>query len=201
MSICRSSVSGAAGSARSRRHQTEVRRIRGREIELENGEHLEKNMLLWGTGYRMNLDYLGLPEYRGVDTLERLRPKLGSLIRAIDYPHLFFLGMSLIDSTSATPFFAAIEAKSTVAHIRGQCEIPKKNIPHHIVHWELFRLFAGFDHANYPRLWWRLKYFLLVWWYEVFRDKSVHISLMATSTPHGLSSFPIRSGSLIPWVH
>jgi hypothetical protein len=157
------------------RHHTKIRHIRGREISLENGERFETDALLWGTGYRMNLEYLGLPEYRGVNTLDELRPKLGSLIRSRDYPHLFFIGMSLIDSSGSTPFFAAIEAKSIVAHIQGRCEIPKKNMPHHIVHWDLFRYFASFDHANYPRLWWKIKYFLLVWWYEVFQNKCVKV--------------------------
>lgn len=123
----------------------------------------------------MGSGYLGLPEYSRIDTLDDLRPRLGSLIRAIDYPHLFFIGMSLIDSTSSTPFFAAIEAKSIVAHILGRCEIPKKNIPHHIAHWDLFRYFASFDHANYPKFWWKIKYFLLVWWYGAFRNKHVEI--------------------------
>lgn len=157
------------------RHQSEVRRIRGHEIILANEERLEADIILWGTGYRISLDYLGLPEYGQVHTLDELRPKLGSLIRSIDYPNLFFIGMTLIDSTSTTPFFAAIEAKSIVAHILGRCDIPKKNVPHHIVHWDLLGFFAGFDHANYPRLWWKIKYFLLVWWYAMFQNKSVKV--------------------------
>jgi hypothetical protein len=157
------------------RHHTRIRQIRGHEIVLENEEHFETDSLLWGTGYRMNLDYLNLPEYSGIDTLGDLRPKLGSLIRSRDYPNLFFIGMSLIDSTGSTPFFAAIEAKSIVAHILGQCEIPKKNIPNRIVHWDLSKYFASFDHANYPRLWWRIKYFVLMWWYEVFQNQRVQI--------------------------
>ena len=157
------------------RHQTTIRHIQGREIILKNGERFETDRVLWGTGYRMNLEYLGLPEYNDIKTLDELRPKLGSLVRSREYPHLFFIGMSLIDSTSSTPFFAAIEAKSITAHILGQCEIPDTNVPHHIVHWDLFKYFAGFDHANYPRFWWKLKYFLLVLWYEIFQEKSVKV--------------------------
>lgn len=102
-------------------------------------------------------------------------PRLGSLVRSVDYPNLFFIGMSLIDSTSSTPFFAAVEAKSIVAHVRGDCDIPKRIIPYHIAHWDLFRYFASFDRANYPRLWWRIKYFLLALWYAVLPNKSVRI--------------------------
>lgn len=157
------------------RHQSEVRHLRGREVELANGERLETDVILWGTGYRMSLDYLGLPEYREIEKLDELRPRLGSLVRSLDYPNLFFMGMTLIESTSATPFFAAIEAKSTVAHILGECEIPKKKISHHVAHWDLFRHFASFDHASYPRFWWKLKYFFLVWWYLVLQQRQVRI--------------------------
>jgi cation diffusion facilitator CzcD-associated flavoprotein CzcO len=157
------------------RHHTKIQKIKGRDIILENGERFKTDILLWGTGYKMNLRYLGLPEYQEIDTSEGLRPRLGSLIRALDYPNLFFVGMSLINSTQSTPFFTAIEAKSIVAHILGRCEIPLKNTPHNIVHWDLFRYFASFDHSNYPRLWWKIKYFMLAWWYEIFQNKSVKI--------------------------
>lgn len=83
--------------------------------------------------------------------------------------------MTLIESTSSTPFFAAIEAKSIVAHIAGQCEIPEKKIRHHIAHWDLFEYFASFDRANYPRFWWRIKYSLLALWHAVLRNRSVRI--------------------------
>jgi hypothetical protein len=38
--------------------------------------------------------------------------------------------MTLIDSTSSTRFFAAIEAKSIVSHIDGGCELLVHRIPH-----------------------------------------------------------------------
>lgn len=157
------------------RHRSEVRHMRGHEVTLENEERFETDVVLWGTGYRMNLAYLGLPEYSSIGTLDELRPRLGSLVRSTDYPRLFFLGMSLIDSTSSTPFFAAIEAKSIVAHIRGLCTIPKRNVPHPIVHWDLFEYFARFDHATYPVFWWRLKYALLAGWYGLFQNRSVSL--------------------------
>jgi hypothetical protein len=79
------------------------------------------------------------------------------------------------DPEPYAPFFAAVEAKSIVAHILGKCDIPKKPIAHHIVHWDLFRYFASFDRFNYPRLWWKVKYFWLAWWYVVFPNKRVKI--------------------------
>lgn len=156
-------------------HRGEIAEIQGHEIGLDNGDRFDTDVLLWGTGYRMNLEYLDLPEFEGIRRLGDLYPKLGSLIRSIDYPNLFFLSMSLTNSTASTPLFAAIEARSIVAHILGECEIPTENVPHQISHWNVHRLFAGFDHSNYPRPWWRLKYFLLAWWYELFRNRSFRV--------------------------
>jgi cation diffusion facilitator CzcD-associated flavoprotein CzcO len=157
------------------RHRSEVRQLRGHEVALANGERLETDAILWGTGFRMSLRYLGLPEYREIETLDELRPRLGSLIRSTDYPNMFFMGMSLLDSTSSTPFLAAIEARTTVAHILGRCTVPKKNLPHLVAYWDLFEHFAAFDRENYPRFWWKLKYFLLAFWYVVFQRKQVKI--------------------------
>jgi cation diffusion facilitator CzcD-associated flavoprotein CzcO len=157
------------------RHKTEIERINGRCVTLANGERITADLVLWGTGYRIDLSYLGLPEYRTINTVKDLYPKLGSLIRSIDYPNLFFLGMSLIESTSTTPFFAAVEAKSIVAHIRGKCTIPTTNTPHQINHWNLLRHFAAFDHHTYPKLWWKIKYFVLAWWYSLFSEKSLRV--------------------------
>lgn len=156
------------------RHQGEIRRIRGREITLTNGDSFETDRLLWGTGYRMDLSYLGLPEYRDVRTLADLFPKLGSLVRSLDYPNLFFVGMTLINSTSSTPFLAAVEAKTIVSHIRGGCEIPTVALPHHLTYWDLIRYFAGFDRTSYPR-WWRIKYSLLALWYALVQGRSIRV--------------------------
>jgi len=158
-----------------RRHKSEVRSIRGREVELASGERLETDVLLWGTGYRMNLSYLSLPELAGIRKVSELCPKLGSLVRSLDYPNLFFLGMSLIESTSATPFLAAIEARSIAAHVAGRCEIPLRPVHSHIAYWDLVRFFAAFDRSSYPPLFWRLGYTLMPWWNQTFQDRTVRI--------------------------
>lgn len=157
------------------RHATEVRRIEGSEVILANGERFETDTILWGTGYRMDLSYLDLEEYREIDRLAGLSPKLGSLVRSLHNPNLFFVGMSLIESTGTTPFFAAVESKSIASHIAGECQIPQENVPHHVPHWDLLRLFARFDRHNYPRIWWRARSLLSAWWYARHPSKSVKV--------------------------
>jgi cation diffusion facilitator CzcD-associated flavoprotein CzcO len=157
------------------RHRAEIRSVHGREITLTNGERFESDRLLWATGYRMNLRYLGLPEYSHVRRLRELFPKLGSLVRALDYPNLFFVGVTLINSTSSTPFLAAVEAKTIISHMMGDCEIPEKTLPHHVAYWDLVRYFATFDRANYRR-WWKVKYLWLALRYEVLQNRSIRVT-------------------------
>lgn len=155
-------------------YRSRVASLHANTLTLEDDQCFETDVLLWATGFRMNLEYLDLPEYRDIDRLEELAPRLGSLVRSADHEGLFFVGMSLAESTSATPFFAAVESRSIVAHMLGRCEVPTANVPHHIAHWRLFQHFANFDRSNYP-LWWRPWYLLLACWYALFPNKTVHI--------------------------
>ncbi|MBA1147659.1 NAD(P)-binding domain-containing protein [Ectothiorhodospiraceae bacterium WFHF3C12] len=157
------------------RHQGQVRSLEGNEVVLTNGDRFATDTLLWATGYRMSLEYLGLPEFAEVDTVQELRYRLGSLVRSRDYPNLFFLGMSLLDSTSATPFFAAVEAKSVVSHILGRCEVPDRVIPNVVAYWDVLRHFSKVNQPNEPRMWSNLKLFMLALWYQLLRNRSVRI--------------------------
>jgi len=155
-------------------HKGKLRSIHGREITLSSGERFETDRVLWATGYRMDLRYLDLPEYRDIQDVTQLSPRMGSLVRSLDHPNLFFLGMTLINSTSSTPFLAAVEAKTIVSHMQGECEIPDKALEHHLTYWDLIRYFASFDRANYSR-WWRLKYLWLSLWYAVAQNRSIRL--------------------------
>ena len=156
-------------------HQGEISSMNQHELTLSNGERFETDTILWGTGYRMNLRYLDLPEFREIETVEQLYPRLGSLVRSRDYPSPFMVGMWVIESNTSTPFAVAVQAKSIIAHILGKCEIPMTNIPYHVNYWNLPALFARFDHANYRPFWWRLKHVLLAIWYAVFSHKIVKV--------------------------
>lgn len=156
------------------RHSAEIRSMRGRVLTLTNGEQFATDRVLWGTGYRMDLRFLDLPEYRPVSRPEQLLPKLGSLVRSLDYPNLFFLGMTLINSTSSTPMLAAVEAKTIIAHIQGKCVIPDKILPHHLTYWDLIHYFASFDRASYPK-WWKVKYLGLSLWYAALQNRSMRV--------------------------
>lgn len=135
---------------RIRRHRSEVNEIEGKMIRLANHETFNTDIVAWATGYRMNLSYLRLSEYEHITRVDELFPRLGYLMKSLDYPNMFFVGMPLLGSTSATPFISAVESKTIVAHILGKCRIPDEPILHQINHWDLFRYFSRFDKYNYP---------------------------------------------------
>jgi hypothetical protein len=82
--------------------------------------------------------------------------------------------MTLINSTSSTPFLAAVEAKTIVSHMRGECEIPEQTLENHLTYWDLIRYFASFDRANYSRGW-KLKYAWLALWYATLQNRSIRV--------------------------
>ncbi|HYW97239.1 MAG TPA: hypothetical protein VE870_16725 [Bacteroidales bacterium] len=49
------------------------------------------------------------------------------------------------------------------------------NVPEYIVHWDLLKYFAKFDHANYHDPWWKIRYFMKMFWYEILHTKLVEI--------------------------
>lgn len=177
------------------RHRAGIRSLRGRELVLSNGERLQTDRVLWGTGYTMDLSYLDLPEYRRVRRLEELFPKLGSLVRSLDYPDLFFLGMTVNNTSNSTPYSAAIEARTIISHMRGECEIPERTLPHHLTYWDVIRYFATFDRASYPR-WWKLKYLGLALWFVILHDRSLRVGVRQVETDRGFDHTQgLRRGS------
>lgn len=160
---------------RIRRHRGVVEEIDGKRVLTTSDGWVETDVLAWSTGYRMDLSYLDLPEYRDMDRVDHLFPRLGHLMKSLDYPDMYFVGMPLLGSTSATPFFGAVESKTIVAHILGECRIPDEPIPHHLNHWDLLKYFSRFDRSNYPRYGARLKQFLRALFYVIFQGRSVRV--------------------------
>ncbi len=70
---------------------------------------------------------------------------------------------------------AGVQSKSIVGHILGCYEIPEEPVSHQITYSDLYRHFARFDRANYPRGWWRIREVARAWWYGLFRNRSIHV--------------------------
>jgi len=143
------------------RHQGEVRRIHGRTLSLSGGEQLQADVLLWGTGYRTELGYLGLPALSGASLNDLSSRRCRSAFLSIDAPNLFLLAPGVLETNTSTPFAYAHVAKSMMAHIGGQAvfEDPPRGVLAN--HFDVIRMLAARDRRNYPFLLWYLKYLRL----------------------------------------
>ena len=143
------------------RYRGEVRSLRDKTLHLSSGEQIETELLLWGTGYAVELGYLGLDALSKARRLNDITRRCYSVFRSIDAPNLFLLAPGVLDSNTSTPWAYAHAAKSIMSHIAGGAvfETP----PRHSMtnHFDLVKLLAPRDRENYPFGLWYVKYLWL----------------------------------------
>jgi cation diffusion facilitator CzcD-associated flavoprotein CzcO len=142
------------------RHRGAVQSLRGKTIRVSSGEEIQTDLLLWGTGYAMDLDYLGL-EAVSKASLNYVSGRCYSGFRSIDAPRLFLLAPGVLETNTSTPWAYAHVAKSIMSHIAGRPVF--ENAPRQTMtnHFDLVKLLASRDRANYPVGLWYLKYLCL----------------------------------------
>ena len=131
------------------RHRAEVSRIVGKTVQLSTGARIEADMVLWGTGYQMDLSYFASPTLAATTQIHELARRCGSVVRSLDEPDLFFLAM-LLESTTVGPWIYAVACKTIIAHIKGRAHLDLQPILRKINHFELPRFLAQRDHDSYP---------------------------------------------------
>jgi cation diffusion facilitator CzcD-associated flavoprotein CzcO len=142
------------------RHRGEVRSLHRKAIRLTNGEEMETDLLLWGTGYDVDLDYLGLDPLADAG-LTDISKRCSSVFRSVDAPNLFLLAPGVLETSTSTPWAYAHAAKSMMSQIAGRSVFqssPRQSLTNHF---DLVKLLARADHANYPFGLWYLKYLWL----------------------------------------
>ncbi|MDK8463485.1 NAD(P)-binding domain-containing protein [Marinobacter sp. SS13-12] len=143
------------------RHQGEVSSLRGKTIELSNGEALETDLLLWGTGYGVDFGYLGLEALNKARNLNEIGSRCYSRFLSADAPNLFLLAPGVLDTNTSTPWAYAHVAKSIMSHIGGRPVFVKAPCEAFTNHFDLVKLLAPQDRGNYPFAIWYLKYLWL----------------------------------------
>jgi len=143
------------------RHRGEVQSLRDTTIRLSSGEHVQTDVLLWGTGYAADYGYLGqYVPFEGRDLNEAAR-RCYSGFRSMDAPNLFLLAPGVLETTTSTPWAYAHVAKSVMSHIAGNTvfvEQPRQALTNHF---DLVKLLGRHDRRNYPFGLWYLKYLWL----------------------------------------
>lgn len=143
-----------------RRIRGEPGTLRGNTIHCSTGDRVEADLLLWATGYAIDLDWLGMPAL-GRAGLNEIAARCSSVFRSLDAPNLFLLAPGVLESNTSTPWAYAHAAKSMMSHIAGHpvfVRPPRKTLTNHF---DLLKMLAPHDRANYPIGLWRAKYLWL----------------------------------------
>jgi cation diffusion facilitator CzcD-associated flavoprotein CzcO len=140
------------------KHRGEVARIEGRSVHVTSGARIDVDLVLWGTGYEMELGYFASPALAKIRRIDDLARRCGSLFRSLDEPNLFFLAV-LLDATGASMTWSYAHAcRSIVSHICGKAHLDAVPVAGKLAHFELAAFLAERDPYNYPPGVWRSQY-------------------------------------------
>jgi len=134
------------------RHRGSVASIRGRTVTLDNGASTEADLLLWGTGYAVDLAYFSSLALSSITTLKKLRERCGGLMCSLEAPNLYFPGVCLDGIGSAT-FGYALIGRTLAAHIGGRAKLDLVPVTTHVNHFDLVNYLAERDPASFPEGW------------------------------------------------
>jgi hypothetical protein len=140
------------------KHRGEVARIEGRSVHVTSGARIDVDLILWGTGYEMDLGYFASPALAKIRRIDDLARRCGSLFRSLDEPKLFFLAV-LLDATGASMTWSYAHAcRSIVSHICGKAHLDTVPVEGKLAHFELAAFLAERDPHSYPPDTWRSEY-------------------------------------------
>jgi hypothetical protein len=139
------------------RHRGTIEAIEGRTVTISGGQRVDTDLLLWGTGYSVDLSYFESPQIAAIDSLQTLGDHCGGVFRSLDAPNLFFPSVGL-DGIGAAPWAYALGCRTIAAHIAGRAKLDLEPVGHRINHMALVDYLAARDPFNYPPDSWREEY-------------------------------------------
>ena len=157
-----------ANYAKIKRHRGEVARVSGRTVVLADGEALDADFLLWGTGYEVDLSFFANPALSGIRRHADLVAQCGCGTRAIAESGLYFMAAGL-ESTGTAPWSYALMARTVMAHIKGQATLELVPFARKVNHFDYPAFLAARDPLNFPAGEWEDEYRHLATEYPVDR--------------------------------
>jgi hypothetical protein len=139
------------------RHHASVDSIRGGTVALSNGQQVDADLLLWGTGYDIDLSYFASEKLSSIRTLDALASRCGCIFRSMDAPNLYFPGVGLDGIGSATWAYSLL-CRSIMSHISGTAQLDRQPIGHKLNHFDIVRHLAPLDPASFPPATWTQQY-------------------------------------------
>jgi len=146
-----------ANYAQIERHRAEVVRIAGRRVELSTGAALDADLLLWGTGYEIDLGFFANPTLARIHRHDELFAQCGSGACALAEPGLYFMAAGL-ESTGVAPWSYALLARTLISHIRGEATLDPVPLAGKLNYFRLPAFLAARDPVNFPPGQWEPAY-------------------------------------------
>jgi hypothetical protein len=139
------------------RHRASVDAIAGGTATLSDGHSVEAELLLWGTGYSVDLSYFASPQIHSIHTLDALAARCGCIFRSLDAANLYFPGVGL-DGIGSAPWSYSLMCRSIMSHIKGTARLDNEPVGHRLNHFDIVEHLAQRDPASYPPDVWRAHY-------------------------------------------
>lgn len=139
------------------RRRAEVLSVQGRTVTLSSHDTVEADVILWGTGYEMDLRFLDSPVLAGIRHVNQLARRCGALFHSLDMPRLFFLAV-ILETTGSAPWAYAHAARTIAGHIRSAATLDEAPLKYKINHYDLLQFLAPHDPVNYPADSWHRTY-------------------------------------------
>jgi hypothetical protein len=139
------------------RHRGSVESIAGSTVTLSDGHRVDADLLLWGTGYGVDLSYFESPEIASIRTLRALAARCGCIFRSLDADNLYFPSVGL-DGIGAAPWAYSLLSRSIMSHIVGTAQLDNEVLGHNVNHFDIVDYLAPRDSESYPEPGWRGHY-------------------------------------------
>lgn len=135
-----------------------VKSICGSTVALSSGAQVEADVLLWGTGYEVDLSWLAADSaLSSVRRLEELNERCGGLCISLDEPDLYFPAV-LLDGVGTSTWLFAVVMRSLMAHVQGRVTLDRDRLPRRLNHFDLIRYLAPRDPVHFPPERWEAEY-------------------------------------------
>ncbi len=139
------------------RHCGSIKSISGRIVTLSDGHVIEADLLLWGTGYGVDLSYFESAQIASIKSLDALGARCSSIFRSLDAPNLYFPCIGL-DGIGSAPWAYSLLCRSIMSHIRGTAQLGNEVHGHKVNHFEIVNYLAPRDAGSYAPDTWRTFY-------------------------------------------
>lgn len=123
-------------------HCAEVTAINEDSVELSDKQRFKAEIILWGTGYDMDLSMFRNPELSEVRRAADLVNRCASKFVSLSEPNLYFLAPGIANGIGSLPWAYAHAARAIMSHIKGDCLFGSKPVSRHLNHFDLIRFLA-----------------------------------------------------------